>query len=85
MPPIGSDPRIDPYFLQAGLGYVGLCFPKDVKSLIKVLSNYGLKVRMAENEVSLKRTINSKQQKVQGVCQKMKYLVTGATGFVGAN
>jgi UDPglucose 6-dehydrogenase len=39
---VGSDPRIGPHFLQAGLGYGGSCFPKDVKALAKTFSDYGL-------------------------------------------
>jgi UDPglucose 6-dehydrogenase len=40
---IGLDKRINPKFLQAGLGYGGSCFPKDVKALISFSNKLGYK------------------------------------------
>ncbi|MFB4161646.1 UDP-glucose/GDP-mannose dehydrogenase family protein [Geomicrobium sp. JSM 1781026] len=36
---IGSDRRISPHFLNAGLGYGGSCFPKDVRALMNMANN----------------------------------------------
>jgi UDPglucose 6-dehydrogenase len=39
---MGLDARIGPRFLQAGVGYGGSCFPKDVRAMIGTLKDAGL-------------------------------------------
>lgn len=39
---IGSDPRIGPDFLHAGIGFGGYCFPKDLRAFIHLAEEYGL-------------------------------------------
>lgn len=38
---MGYDKRIGPFFLEAGLGYGGSCFPKDVKALAYMAAEKG--------------------------------------------
>lgn len=46
---IGSDSRIGGQFLQAGVGYGGSCFPKDVRALAKSAQQYGLDTSLLES------------------------------------
>lgn len=39
---IGMDARIGPHFLQAGVGFGGSCFRKDVLNLVYLCESYGL-------------------------------------------
>lgn len=51
---IGLDNRIGPRFLQAGMGYGGSCFPKDVRALIELMKRNKVKgeVLSAVNRVN---------------------------------
>jgi len=51
---IGLDKRIGPYFLNAGVGYGGSCFPKDIDGLLMIANdhNYDFKLLKAVAEVN---------------------------------
>jgi UDPglucose 6-dehydrogenase len=51
---MGTDPRIGPSFLRAGLGYGGSCFPKDVSAFIHMAETAGVdfKILRAVREVN---------------------------------
>lgn len=55
---MGLDPRIGPHFLQAGVGYGGSCFPKDVSQFIAQGSELGVDLSMLESV----RRINTTQR-----------------------
>lgn len=63
---VGSDSRIGPHFLYAGVGFGGSCFPKDIRALLKM----GEEV---DYEMSLLRAVISINQRQKQVLQsKMK-------------
>jgi UDPglucose 6-dehydrogenase len=53
---IGLDKRIGPLFLNAGLGYGGSCFPKDVKALIAYSRNAGYPLELLEAVENINET-----------------------------
>jgi UDPglucose 6-dehydrogenase len=66
---MGLDSRIGSRFLQAGCGYGGSCFPKDVKALAQVLEQHGLTSTLLQAV----DYINERQKR--SVVQKLKKLV----------
>jgi UDPglucose 6-dehydrogenase len=57
---LGSDPRIGPQFLAAGIGFGGSCFPKDLRALIETAADHGRAARIAEAAL----TANEAQKQV---------------------
>jgi UDPglucose 6-dehydrogenase len=45
---MGLDTRINHKFLEAGPGFGGSCFPKDVDEFIRTASDYGIEMRILE-------------------------------------
>ena len=59
---MGLDKRIGPHFLQAGIGYGGSCFPKDVSALKQIAGNSGYHFQLLNavievNELQKRRVI----------------------------
>jgi UDPglucose 6-dehydrogenase len=52
---MGLDSRIGMQFLQAGLGYGGSCFPKDVESLIHTASRFGYDFKLLRSVVEINK------------------------------
>ncbi|MBS4199356.1 UDP-glucose/GDP-mannose dehydrogenase family protein [Bacillus sp. FJAT-49732] len=55
---MGADKRIGESFLQAGIGYGGSCFPKDVKALELTANQHGIHFSMLKETMR----INNEQQ-----------------------
>jgi UDPglucose 6-dehydrogenase len=67
---MGLDDRIGPKFLQAGLGYGGSCFPKDVSALKQLAGNSGYHFQLLNAVIEVnelqKRRVAGKLQKHLG-------------------
>ena len=64
---MGLDNRIGPKFLQAGIGYGGSCFPKDVQALKQLAGNSGYHFQLLTsvievNELQKRRAIGKLQK-----------------------
>jgi len=79
---MGLDPRIGPKFLQAGIGFGGSCFPKDVAGLIHIASANGYQPKILPTVLQ----VNKQQQtefaeKIKDILLSNKAQVVGAWGL----
>ncbi|NER82542.1 MAG: UDP-glucose/GDP-mannose dehydrogenase family protein [Leptolyngbya sp. SIO1D8] len=78
---IGLDSRIGPKFLQAGIGWGGSCFPKDVSALIHTAQDYGYEAHLLQAAVETNR-----QQRLRALDllqQTLKILKGKTIGLLG--
>lgn len=78
---IGLDSRIGGKFLQAGLGWGGSCFPKDVSALIHTAEDYGYEAQLLKSAVS----VNQRQRLIvlEKLQQTLKILKGKTVGLLG--
>ncbi|HYW18660.1 MAG TPA: UDP-glucose/GDP-mannose dehydrogenase family protein [Nodularia sp. (in: cyanobacteria)] len=79
---IGLDSRIGNKFLNAGIGWGGSCFPKDVSALIHTADDYGYEAQIMKAAVS----VNERQrlialEKLQQVLKILKGKTIGLLGL----
>lgn len=72
---VGLDARISPHFLNAGAGFGGSCFPKDVSALISLAESIGedpriLKSVIEVNESQALRMITVLESRIGNLCGK---------------
>jgi len=73
---IGLDSRIGPKFLNAGIGWGGSCFGKDVQSLLHTASEYGYQARLLEATLAVN---HAQRQLVIQKLQEKLFILKGRT------
>jgi UDPglucose 6-dehydrogenase len=71
---VGLDPRIGPLFLNAGAGYGGSCFPKDVSALITLAGKVG------EDPILLKSVVEVNERQPQRMVALLEKRVGDISG-----
>jgi UDPglucose 6-dehydrogenase len=78
---IGLDSRIGNKFLQAGIGWGGSCFPKDVLALIHTADDYGYEAELLKSAVN----VNQRQRvmAIEKLQHELKILKGKTVGLLG--
>ncbi len=78
---IGLDSRIGNKFLNAGIGWGGSCFPKDLAALINTGSDYGYDAQLLKAAVSVNQ--NQRTLVIQKLQSSLKILKGKTIGLLG--
>ncbi len=78
---MGYDSRIGPHFLQAGLGFGGSCFPKDVKAFAHSVERYGLDPTLYQTILAINDA--RPRQFVQRISERLGGLQGKTIGLLG--
>ncbi len=78
---IGLDSRIGGKFLQAGIGWGGSCFPKDVSALVHTADDYGYEAQLLKAAVD----VNKRQRllALEKLQKELKILKGKTVGLLG--
>ncbi|MEB3219397.1 MAG: UDP-glucose/GDP-mannose dehydrogenase family protein [Nostocales cyanobacterium 94392] len=78
---IGLDSRIGSKFLNAGIGWGGSCFPKDVSALVHTADDYGYEAQLLKATIS----VNERQRLIalEKLQQALKILKGKTVGLLG--
>jgi UDPglucose 6-dehydrogenase len=74
---VGSDGRIGPSFLFPGAGYGGSCFPKDVKALVKTMTDMGVDASILQAVEAVNET--QKRTLLERLTRRLGEDLTGRT------
>jgi len=78
---IGLDSRIGSKFLQAGIGWGGSCFPKDVSALIHTSDDYGYDAKLLKSAVEVNK--HQRTIAIDKLQQALKILKGKTIGLLG--
>ncbi|MBD2325371.1 UDP-glucose/GDP-mannose dehydrogenase family protein [Alkalinema sp. FACHB-956] len=78
---IGLDSRIGTQFLQAGIGWGGSCFPKDVSALVHTAADYGYEAQVLKAAIATNQ--NQKLLALEKLQQVLKILKGKTIGLLG--
>jgi len=78
---MGADKRIGRAFLNAGIGYGGSCFPKDISAFIRISRELGYEFRLLEEVEEINR--NQKERFLKKVREALWVLRQKKIGVLG--